>query len=106
MTNFIRRITLILGWYAPGPGTYQAKEMIGNGPNKALVIPRRNDVSPQVGKSSPGPCAYQIKTRNYTHGIRIGTSKRYQSLENMTLPSPSQYSPNYEVRRKSRPAWT
>lgn len=88
----------------PGPGSYLAKSLIGTGTKRALILSRRVDTTPTTEGYSPGPGAYQIVDRGFARGIKMGRSKRRFSKVDNT-PSPSQYTPRYELKQQSDPAW-
>lgn len=88
----------------PGPGSYLTKTFMGTGTKRALILSRRLDTTTTTEGYSPGPGAYQIVDKGFVRGIKIGRSKRrFSKIDN--IPSPFQYTPRYELKKQSDPAW-
>jgi len=91
------RSPLSAGGYTPGPGAYDYKTKVGEGP-KHVMNPRRQDVvKSQNDRYTPGPGAYSPSvnlTKNTNSTYRMGTSSRGNFYGNNASPGPGQYNLN------------
>jgi hypothetical protein len=82
--------------YTPGPGAYEQKTKVGEGP-KYVMNPRREGGSggkSQNDRYGPGPGAYSPNlnlTKNQNSTYKIGTSSRGDFYGSTTSPGPGQY---------------
>ncbi len=93
--------------FAPGPGTYPVRQVVGREGTKPSLVARRPDTSPRYGLNSPGPGAYQVNSnRRSTTGFTIGKQKRgNESFSGNKVPGPLAYSPNDQQMRRTSPMW-
>lgn len=52
------------------------KSRVGSEGRKYGLIPKRPDTSPRYGIFSPGPCAYQLRSKPKTSAFSMGRAKR------------------------------
>jgi len=75
----------------PGPGSYNYKTKVGEGP-KIVMNPRRDDVTKsQNDRSIPGPGAYNPNLKSHTSSAGIGSGERGELYGSRTNPGPGQY---------------
>lgn len=92
----------------PGPGTYEAKPIMGkDGPKLSMSFYRPISSVPNI--NNPGPGAYQPNLRNKHKSpeYKIGTSKReIVDKETRQKPGPGQYHPDKtEYVKQKAPQW-
>jgi len=90
----------------PGPGSYDAKVIIGNdGPKKSMTS-RRPDSASAAGRDTPGPGTYELRVVQNAPAYRLGSSQRsFLSKEALNMPGAGTYNPNDRAVRPLSPGW-
>jgi len=88
------RSNLSASAYTPGPGAYDQRTKVGEGP-KHIMNPRRDDVTKSKNdKYVPGPGAYSPSlnlTKSQNSTCKMGTSTRGDFYGSKSNPGPGQY---------------
>eukprot|EP00002_Diphylleia_rotans_P038108 TRINITY_DN8614_c0_g1_i1.p1 TRINITY_DN8614_c0_g1~~TRINITY_DN8614_c0_g1_i1.p1 ORF type:complete len:1771 (-),score=292.93 TRINITY_DN8614_c0_g1_i1:115-5427(-) len=92
---------------APGPGEYNVKSTIGNGPAPSIGLPapERSDLG-----DAPGPGTYTVPPTlgtgpSFSIGVRV-EGRDAASLGNATSPSPQYYNVQHTAVESSAPAFS
>ena len=96
---------------SPGPGQYNIKGAIGEGPKSSLSYRYKTDIEAKESNQKPGPGSYAPTVDSISKkapNFKIGTSTRekYYLHEKFkyNLPPPNIYDPQFERLKQASPA--
>lgn len=104
LNSFGGRYSESAGSTSPGPGTYEAKQIVGREGTNPTMIGRRPQTA-NFRQFTPGPGAYTPdKQRNSAPAFKLGTGKR-ASVSREKVPGPGTYNPIVKLSKLSTPGW-